>query len=66
MHIKIECQAHRNTCALKGVLSQLQRDADDDREAMSLESWEESMTEGMEQGDEFWDYDGPLSWGRMV
>ncbi|MDX5412788.1 MAG: hypothetical protein LPK02_07050 [Rhodobacterales bacterium] len=66
MQINAECHAHRNTCALKSVLTQLQQNADDDREALSLESWEATMIEGIEQGDEFWDYDGPLTWGRMA
>lgn len=56
------CARNLNNCALKGMIATLARDADDDREKMSRDAWEEMLDASTMNGDEFADYDGPLTW----
>lgn len=57
---KLDCARNVKNCALKGLLATLAREADDDREALSSESWDEMLTESLLNGDEF-NYDGPIT-----
>ena len=57
-----DCARNINKCALKGLLADLAMNADDDREALTNEAWAEMHREAETSGDEFGDYDGPLSW----
>lgn len=57
-----DCARNLNNCALKGLLAEIALNADEDREQMNTEAWEEIIADATENGDEFYDYDGPLSW----
>lgn len=57
-----ECARNVKNCALKGLLAELALNADDDREKLTEESWAELHRDAETNGDEFGDYDGPLSW----
>ena len=58
----IECARHVSTCALQDLLAEIAMNRDEDREQVNRETWDEMIAEATENGDEFYDYDGPLSW----
>jgi hypothetical protein len=57
-----DCARNIAHCALKGLLAELALNRDDDREQLAQESWDEMLADAVENGDEFYDYDGPLTW----
>lgn len=56
-----DCARNIKTCALKGLLAELALNADDDREMLTRESWGEMLDDAVSNGDELYDYDGPLT-----
>jgi hypothetical protein len=58
----LDCATHVKTCGLKGLLADLALNADDDREKITEDAWAELLEQAEVNGDEFGDYDGPLTW----
>lgn len=54
-----DCARNLRNCALKGLLAEMALNQDDDYEALNVEAWNELIEDATENGDEFYDYDGP-------
>lgn len=57
----IECTRNIHQCALKELIEELAMNRDEDRERVNRETWEDMIDEATMNGDEFYDYDGPVT-----
>ena len=55
------CQVHLPECTLRGLHEALDAERDLDRETETLGAWEAMFDSAYDDGDEFGDYDGELT-----